>query len=90
MIRLVLYDYQGLKVREHVGGWMNSIISLIPDKNLGICIATNAYFSDLNPRESLWIVSSLKLKIIDSFLGLPDKDWSTDFLRICIQEHKKE
>ena len=72
----------GKKVDEHPGGFMSSFIAVIPEENLGVAVGTNANFGF----ESLKIASAIKMKIIDLFLGAPDKDWSSIFMQI----HEKE
>jgi CubicO group peptidase (beta-lactamase class C family) len=72
----ISFDYMGKKVDEHPGGFMGSVVAVISEENLGIAVGTNTNFGF----ESLKIASAIKMKIIDLFLGVPDKDWSSIFL----------
>jgi len=67
----------GKKVDEYPGGWMSSFVAVIPEENLGVAVGTNADFGV----EGYKIPSVIKMKIIDLFLGAPDKDWDSIFLQ---------
>ncbi len=83
------YDYRGRKVDEHSGSWMSFVVTMVPEENLGVAICTNAYYSDPDPLESVRLVSALKLKVIDSFIGTPETDWSAELLHIHQEEVAK-
>ncbi|MFQ5628439.1 MAG: DUF3471 domain-containing protein, partial [bacterium] len=70
----VLLDYQGHKVTMHGGGYdgMFSRVALVPEENLGMVILTNAMTS---------IQTALAYKILDSYLGGEEKDWSNIYLK---------
>lgn len=82
----VSYDYRGRRVDEGPGGGMSSIVTVVPEENLGVAVCTNAYYSSPDSWESLRMVSALKLKVIDAFIGAPETDWSAEFLRIHQEE----
>ena len=82
----ISFDYLGRKIDEHPGGWMNSVVALVQEENLGVAVCTNANFYDPDAWESLRMVNALRMKVIDCFIGEPEKDWSSIFLQI----HKKE
>jgi CubicO group peptidase (beta-lactamase class C family) len=66
-------DYHGRKIMEH-GGGMDGMISrtvLIPEDKLGFVILTNSINSIAGP---------LSYKILDTFFGAPDFDWSKTML----------
>ena len=69
-----LNDYYGYKIIGH-GGALDGMISrvvLVPKAGLGIVILTNSING---------LPSPLSYKIIDTFLGLSSKDWSTLYLK---------
>lgn len=68
-----LMDYKGYKVIGHSGGTdgMTSYTALIPEKNLGFVILTNAYASLYYPME---------YAILDAYLGPEGTDWSQRIL----------
>ena len=68
-----LADYQGRKVVSH-GGGMTGMISqtaLMPEENLGVVILTNSETSLPS-----WMVN----KVFDVFLGVPNRNWSAEYL----------
>ncbi len=68
-----LSDYQGYKVVGHGGGYdgMYSQVAMIPEKNLGIVVLTNSMTG---------VGSALTYRIMDAFLGVPERDWSNENL----------
>ncbi|MFQ6113550.1 MAG: serine hydrolase [bacterium] len=70
----LLFDYKGHKVVSHSGGLsgMISLQTLIPDENLGVIILTN-----FAPHS---LTRALTYRIIDAFLGEPERDWSAEYL----------
>lgn len=86
----ISFDYRGRKIDEHPGGWMSSFVTVVPEENLGVAVCTNAYYSDPDSWESLRMVSALKLKVVDLFLGAPETDWSAEFLRIHQEEAARQ
>jgi len=68
-----LADYQGRKVVSHGGGLdgMISRVALMPEENLGLVVLTNSE----TPLST--VVSN---KVFDTFLGVPRRDWSADYL----------
>ena len=69
-----LHDYHGSKIITHGGSidGMRASVTLVPEKNLGIVVLSNLA-GNLLP-------TALKLRIIDSYFGLPMRDWSRDLL----------
>ncbi len=69
-----LSDYQGVKLVGHSGGYdgMYSEVLMVPEKKLGIVVLTNSMTS---------IGSAITYKIVDSALGVPDRDWSEENLQ---------
>ncbi|MCB0396086.1 MAG: serine hydrolase [Flavobacteriales bacterium] len=72
------FDYKGAKVVNHGGGYigMLSQVVMVPEKNLGFVILTNAMEGALQP---------IIYKILDSYLGGEQTDWNAKAL-----ERKKE
>ncbi|MBL7074425.1 serine hydrolase [candidate division KSB1 bacterium] len=72
-------DYRGRKLVSHGGGLsgMISLQTLIPEENLGVIILTN-----FAPHS---LTRALTYKVIDAFLGEPERDWSAEYL-----ERRKE
>jgi CubicO group peptidase (beta-lactamase class C family) len=68
-----LNDYQGRKVVSHGGGLdgMISRVALMPEENLGVVILTNSETP---------LTSVISYKVFDTFLGVPKRDWSADYL----------
>jgi CubicO group peptidase (beta-lactamase class C family) len=68
-----LSDYHGYKIVSHGGGLdgMISRVAMVPEINLGLVVLTNSINS---------LPSALAYKIIDTYLGVPPKDWSQIYL----------
>jgi CubicO group peptidase (beta-lactamase class C family) len=68
-----LRDYAGRLVADHGGGYdgMFSKLALVPDEQLGVVVLTNSMTG---------IADALVSRTIDTFLGLPDRDWSREGL----------
>jgi CubicO group peptidase (beta-lactamase class C family) len=66
-------DYQGRKLVGHSGGVSGFVtrVMLVPEENLGILIFTNA--------EQDAAFESILFHVLDSYFGLPPKDWTTPF-----------
>jgi len=69
----VLRDYRGHLLVSHTGGLqgMVSIVSMLPDLNLGVVVLTN--------QESGAAFQSIANTVLDHYLGVPSKDWVTAF-----------
>jgi CubicO group peptidase (beta-lactamase class C family) len=68
-----LRDYEGLEIVSHSGGILGFVtgVTLVPELNLGIVVLTN---SDEN-----WFYEALKWEIIDAYLALPYRDYSSRY-----------
>lgn len=66
------YNYHAHRVVEHTGSvdGMYSLVSMIPQESLGLVILTNI--------NSTRLPFALRSRIFDSYLGLPERDWSTE------------
>jgi CubicO group peptidase (beta-lactamase class C family) len=69
-----LHDYHDRKIVEHGGNidGMSALVSMVPEEKLGIVILTNMNGSSLR--------EALEYRIIDAFIGRPQKDWSSTIL----------
>ena len=69
-------DYRGHKVLTHTGGLPGyvSIVTLLPDRNLGVAVLTNA--------ESTSAFSALTWHVVDHDLGVPATDWTAAYLAL--------
>jgi CubicO group peptidase (beta-lactamase class C family) len=68
-----LMDYEGREIVSHTGGVDGFVtsVSLIPDENLGVVVLTN---TDANG-----LYQALKWEIVDSYLDLPYRDYSSAY-----------
>lgn len=68
-----LSDYMGYKTVGHGGGYdgMYSQVVMVPEKKLGIAVLTNSMTG---------IGSALTYRIMDAFVGAPERDWSAENL----------
>jgi CubicO group peptidase (beta-lactamase class C family) len=64
-----LSDYRGRRMVWHTGGFPGtvSIVTLVPELNLGIVVLTN--------QESESAFNAITLHILDAYLGVPNSDW---------------
>ena len=70
------FEHNGRKTIIHNGGWMSSVIALMPDADIGVGIFSNAWFDEPAPWSSLAFVNALALDIFDHYLEHPDEDWT--------------
>ena len=75
----MLQEYSGRKIVSHTGGVNGFVtsVTLLPEEKLGIIVFTN---TDANN-----FYESLKYEIMDSYLGLPYRDYS----QVQLNSHKK-
>ena len=69
-------DYRGQRVVTHTGGLPGYVseVTLLPDRNLGVAVLTNA--------ESTAAFTALTMSIVDHDLGAPPTDWTAAFLKV--------
>jgi hypothetical protein len=67
-------DYRGEIVVEHGGSidGMRALVSMIPEKNLGLVVLTN--------RGGQLLPEVVRYRVYDTLLNLPAKDWSAEML----------
>lgn len=68
---VMIIDMQGVKVLQHTGGvdGMLSSVSFVPERQLGVVVLTNT-FGHNN------LYTALPTRVLNAFLGGPDRDWS--------------
>lgn len=79
-----LTDYEGKEIISHTGGVNGFVtsVTLLPEINLGIIVLTN---SDQN-----LLYQSLKWEIIDSYLGLPYRNYDNHFFTIAAKNKEEK
>ena len=76
------FEHQGRRIITHNGGWMSSVISIMPTEDIGVGIFSNAWFDEPVPWTSLAFVNALALEIFDYYLGYKDSDWTNQMANI--------
>jgi len=78
-----LRDYHGRLIVDHSGGidGMLSKVGLVPEEGLGVIILANYDESQLH--------SALFYRVVDAYLGAPEKDWSALFLKRAKQAEQR-
>ena len=73
---LDIRDYRGHLVVNHTGGLPGyvSMVTLIPERKLGIAVLTNA--------ESTAAFSALTQQIVDHDIGAPPMDWTAAYVKV--------
>lgn len=68
-----LSDYRGHKLVWHTGGWpgMVSRLTLVPERNLGVIVLTNAEVSGA--------FNAVTMRVLDAFLDAPRTDWNAAY-----------
>jgi len=64
------FDYQGRMLYLHGGGWMRSLITIVPEEDLAVGVFTNANFI---PGSILR--HTLTMGVLQRALGGPDENW---------------
>jgi CubicO group peptidase (beta-lactamase class C family) len=79
-----LTDYEGKEIISHTGGVNGFVtsVTLLPEINLGLVVLTN---TDQN-----LFFQSLKWEIIDSYLGLPYRNYDDHFFAIAAKDKKEK
>lgn len=69
-----MQDYQGRKIVQHTGSvnYMRTQVGMIPEEEIGFVAFTNLSSSDLQ--------SALMYRVFDALLGVPETDWSAEYL----------
>ncbi len=68
-----LSDYRGEKLVWHTGGWpgMVSRVTLVPERNLGVVVLTNAELSGA--------FHAVTMRALDAYLDAPRTDWAAAY-----------
>lgn len=69
------FDHRGRKTIVHNGGWMTSVVAIVPEADIGVGIFSNAWFDEPTNWASLAFVNALALDILDHYLDHESVDW---------------
>jgi CubicO group peptidase (beta-lactamase class C family) len=69
-----LHDYHGRKVVQHTGAvnYTRTQVGMVPSADIGVVVMANLSTSGLQ--------TALMYRVFDALLGLPETDWSADYL----------
>lgn len=72
-----LQDYHGRKVVNHSGSinWHRTHVAMVPSERIGVVAIANLNTSNLQ--------QALMYRVIDALLGLPERDWSAEYLALA-------
>jgi len=72
-----MQDYHGRKVVQHTGSvnYTRTQVGMIPSEGLGVVVMANLNTSQLQ--------TALMHRVFDAFLGLPETDWSSEYLELA-------
>ncbi len=78
-----LSEYRGRKIVYHGGALqgMTSLLMLVPSERLGVVVLTNAELPLQRP---------LARRVIDAYLGAPERDWSGEALRRFRDDERRD
>lgn len=76
------FEHRGRIVVAHNGGWMSSVVAILPDEDIGIGIFSNAWFIEYTLRDCMAFVNAVVLNVIDHYLGYEYVDWSHEMLEV--------
>jgi len=70
-------DYHGHKVVQHTGAvnYTRTQVGMIPSEDIGVVVMTNLSTSALQ--------TALMYRVFDAFLGVPETDWSGEYLALA-------
>lgn len=70
------YDYHGRKLVHHSGNvnWTRTQVAFVPEEGIGVVAIANLSTSNLQ--------HALMYRVIDALLGLPERDWSAEYLEL--------
>lgn len=72
-----MHDYNGRKVVHHSGSinWHRTHVAMIPSERIGVVAIANLNTSNLQ--------QALMYRVLDALLGLPERDWSGEYLALA-------
>jgi CubicO group peptidase (beta-lactamase class C family) len=73
----ILQDYHGRKLVHHSGSinWTRTHVAMIPSEGIGVVAIANLSSSNLQ--------LAVMYRIMDELLGLPQRDWSAEYLELA-------
>ena len=69
------FEHRGRKTITHNGGWMTSVVTIVPAADIGVGIFSNSWFDEPSNWASLAFVNALALDILDHYLDYKFEDW---------------
>jgi CubicO group peptidase (beta-lactamase class C family) len=69
------FEHRDRKAIIHNGGWMTSVVAIIPEADIGVGIFSNSWFDEPTDWASLAFVNALALDILDHYLDFESEDW---------------
>lgn len=76
------FEHRGRRVITHNGGWMSSVIAIMPSEGIGVGVFSNAWFDEPAPWASVAFVNALALDLFDHHLGYREMDWNSKMAEI--------
>lgn len=78
-----LRDYEGRKVVSHGGAidGMRAQVALVPEEELGVVVLSNLGGQNL--------VTALAYRVLDAYLGAPERDWSRELLEAAEKARRR-
>ena len=79
-----LQDYAGTKVVWHSGhiDGMSAGLGMLPSQHLGVVVLSNM--------DQSWLPMALVWKVVDSYTGRPEKDWSASVLKAVAPDYAED
>lgn len=76
-------DYHGRKLVHHSGSlnWTRTQIGMVPSEGIGVVVIANYGSSNLQ--------QALMYRVIDALLGLPERDWSGEYLELARRSRER-
>ena len=80
------FEHRNRKMIIHNGGWMTSVIAIIPEADIGVGVFSNSWFDEPADWASLAFVNALALDIFDHYLDREFEDWAGQ-MKIIVESH---
>jgi CubicO group peptidase (beta-lactamase class C family) len=79
----ILQDYHGRKLVHHSGSinWTRTHVAMIPSEGIGVVAIANLSSSNLQ--------LAMMYRIMDELLGLPQRDWSAEYLELAARADER-
>jgi CubicO group peptidase (beta-lactamase class C family) len=70
------FEHRGRRVIMHNGGWMSSVVAVMPGESLGVGVFTDAWYDEPAPGTSIAFVNAVALEVFDHQLGFREGAWN--------------